>query len=215
MKKIIIALTVLFTISSAQAQVTFRPGINVGVNISKLTNSDLGNKTDFYIGAFGALKLSKFYTLQPELTYSRQGGKGNNIPMGTFTTYNPATNTYIESNVSGSVDASLQYISGITINKFNFTPNLYVLAGPFCDILIANNIHVDPENRKSYFNKGDDIDLGIIGGIGYSLQNGIAFEGRVKKGLTNAFDNYFTDGSGTDTNNLVFQFGVHYTFGKI
>ncbi|KAF2339357.1 porin family protein [Flavobacterium tistrianum] len=206
----IIALT-FFAFLTTQAQVTFKPGIHAGINISKLTNTDLGNKTDFYIGGFGALKLGRVYTLQPELTYSRQGGKGT-ADMGTTTTYNQETNTYTTTSVSGTVDASLQYISAITINKFNFTENLYALVGPFADILIADNIKVEPKEKEYNFNKGEDIDFGIIAGLGYSLKNGIAFEARVKKGFINAFTNYYDESS--DSNNLVFQLGAAYTFGK-
>ncbi|KAF2511282.1 outer membrane beta-barrel protein [Flavobacterium foetidum] len=194
-----------------QAQVSFRPGIHAGVNLSKLTNTDLGNKTDFYIGGFGALKLGKVYTLQPELNYSRQGGKGT-TSMGTTTTYNPVTNSYTTTSDSGTVDVSLQYISALTINKFNFTEDFYVLAGPFADILIADDIKANPQSKEYNFNKGDDIDFGIIGGLGYSLKNGIAFEARVKKGFLNSFTNYYDENG--DSNNLVFQFGVAYTFGK-
>lgn len=207
---VIIALT-FFAFTTIQAQVTFRPGIQAGVNLSKLTNTDLGNKTDFYIGAFGALKLGKVYTLQPEITYSRQGGKGN-ASMGTTSTYIPETNSYVTTYDSGTVDASLQYISALTINKFNFSDDFYFLAGPFADILIADDIKVNPQSKEYNFNKGQDIDFGIIGGLGYNLKNGIAFEARVKKGILNSFTNYYDENG--DSNNLVFQFGVAYTFGK-
>ncbi|SHL68365.1 outer membrane beta-barrel protein [Flavobacterium chilense] len=210
-KNLAIVTFVFFAFTKIQSQVTFRPGIQAGVNISKLTATDLDSKTDFYIGAFGALKLGRVYTLQPELTYSRQGGKGT-ANMGTTSTYNPATNSYITTYDSGTVDASLQYISALTINKFNFTESFYALAGPFADILIADDIKVNPKTKEHSFNKGDDIDLGIIAGLGYSLKNGIAFEARVKKGFTNAFTNYYDESS--DSNNLVFQFGATYTFGK-
>lgn len=211
-KNLILSIAVFFTALNLQAQVTFRPGVHAGLNFSQFTNSDMGNKTDFYIGAFGALKLSKFYTLQPELTYSRQGAKGSNIPMGTTSIYNPSTNSYSTIYMEGSVDISLQYISAVTINKFNFTENFYALAGPFFDILIADDIKVDPKNRERSFRKGDDIDLGIVGGLGYSLKNGISFEGRIKKGLTTSYTNDYD--YHTDANNLVFQLGATYTFGK-
>ncbi|KRD11312.1 hypothetical protein ASE21_06285 [Flavobacterium sp. Root901] len=210
-KNLVLIAFAFFAFTKTQAQVTFKPGIQAGVNIAKITNTDLGNKTDFYIGAFGALKLGRVYTLQPELTYSRQGGKGN-ANMGTTSTYIPETNSYITTYDSGTVNASLQYISALTINKFNFTQDFYALAGPFADILIADDIKTTPKNKEYNFNKGDDIDLGIIAGLGYCLKNGIGFEARVKKGFTNAFINYY-DESG-DSNNLVFQFGAAYTFGK-
>jgi hypothetical protein len=205
------ALLAFFAFAKIQAQVTFRPGIQAGVNVSKITDSGLDSKTDFYIGAFGALKLSKFYTLQPEITYSIQGGKGT-ASMGTNSIYDPQTNSYATIYESGTVNASLQYISALTINKINFNENFYVLAGPFFDILIADDIKVNPADKEGNFNKGEDIDLGLTGGLGYSLKNGIAFEARIKKGLTNAFTNYYTYSDGN--NNLVFQFGAAYTFGK-
>lgn len=210
-KILVIIALVFFAFTKVQSQVTFKPGIQAGVNISKITNTDLDSKTDFYIGGFGALKLGRVYTLQPEITYSRQGGKGT-ANMGTTSTYIPETNSYVTTNDSGTVNASLQYISALTINKFNFTEDFYALAGPFADILIADDITANPKNKEYNFNKGDDVDFGLIGGLGYSLKNGIAFEARVKKGFTNAFINYY-DESG-DSNNLVFQFGAAYTFGK-
>ncbi|MDA6069278.1 PorT family protein [Flavobacterium sp. AC] len=208
-KQIAITLLIVIGIFKSNAQVTFRPGIHAGLNLSKLTKSELDSKTDFYIGAFGALKLSGFYTLQPEITYSRQGAKGT-ASMGSTSNYNPQTNTYSTTYDSGTVNASLQYISAITINKFNFSENFYVLAGPFFDILVADDIKANPKAKDYNFNKGDDIDLGMIAGLGYSLKNGIAFEARVKKGFTNAFTNYYADS--TNNNNLVFQFGAAYTF---
>lgn len=205
------ALLAFLAFAKTQAQVTFRPGIQAGVNISKITDSGLDSKTDFYIGAFGALKLSKFYTLQPEITYSRQGGKGT-ASMGTNSIYDPQTNSYTTIYESGTVNASLQYISALTINKINFNENFYVLAGPFLDILIADDIKVDPSAKERNFTKGEDIDLGLTGGLGYSLKNGIAFEARIKKGFTSAFSNDYDYSDGN--NNLVFQFGAAYTFGK-
>lgn len=211
MNKRILTIVIILFFSAVKAQVTFKPGIHAGINISKITNSDLSNKTDFYIGGFGALKLSKIYTLQPELSYSRQGAKGD-IAMGSTDYYDAPSNSYITSYNYGNVAVSLQYISGVTINKFNFTESFYFLAGPFCDILIANEIKANPREKEENFNKGQDIDLGLVGGLGYSLKNGVSFEARVKKGLTESFTNYYDENA--NTNNLVFQFGATYTFGK-
>ncbi|KLT70637.1 porin family protein [Flavobacterium sp. ABG] len=212
-RNLIIAIALFFTALNLQAQVTFRPGVHAGLNISKFTDSDFGNKTDFYIGAFGALKLSKVYTLQPELTYSRQGAKGSNVPMGYTSIYNPSTNTYTTVYNEGSVDISLQYLSAVTINKFNLTNDFYLLVGPYFDILVGDDVKVNPKSRERDFKKGEDVDLGIVGGLGYSLKNGISFEGRIKKGLTNSFTNYYSYNY-SDATNLVFQFGATYTFGK-
>ncbi|WP_346983397.1 outer membrane beta-barrel protein [Chryseobacterium sp. POE27] len=93
MKKIIPLFTLIIS-GFAFAQVTFNPGIRAGANFSHFTNKaqwysyldfdysnsaeakmDFKTKTDFYIGLFGNIRFAKFYALQPEINYSRQGGK--------------------------------------------------------------------------------------------------------------------------------------------
>ena len=46
-KNLAIVTFVFFAFTKIQSQVTFRPGIQAGVNISKLTATDLDSKTDF------------------------------------------------------------------------------------------------------------------------------------------------------------------------
>lgn len=208
MRKIfIIAFFSFFGIT--QAQVSFKPGIQAGMNFSKLQNINLGTKTDFYVGAFGALRLSKFYTLQPELVYSRQGGKGK--VSGFY--YAQVSPTVIDAVYEErDADISLQYISGVTINKFNINKSIYILVGPYFDILVGNNFKIDKKNDfKANISKGEDIDFGIIGGVGFSLPKGISFEGRIKKGTRDAIDD--NSGSLNVNTNLVFQLGATYTFG--
>ncbi|KUJ62598.1 hypothetical protein AR687_07120 [Flavobacteriaceae bacterium CRH] len=210
--KINLAFVVLafFVITSIQAQVTFKPGIHAGVNISKITDSDLNAKTDFYIGAFGALKLSKFYTLQPELTYSRQGAKGSVDGYYFIYQENGQAQSIYETR---KLDISLDYLSFVTMNKFNLTEDIYLLAGPFFDIMVGDEFKIDKSNNyQIIMSKGEDIDFGIIAGAGYSLPKGISFEVRIKKGTRDAFDD--NTGSANVNTNLVYQIGATYTFGK-
>ncbi|MEO6175422.1 MAG: outer membrane beta-barrel protein [Flavobacterium circumlabens] len=208
MKKTFLLFAIIFlSFTKTQAQVTFRPGIQAGATISKIekTELDLKSKTDFYIGGFGALKLGKIYTLQPEITYSRQGSKGS---VEGF--YYGQSQTITEKR---SLDISLQYLSFITMNKFNLTENIYLLAGPFVDFMVGDEVKYDKSNNFfAPISKGEDIDFGIIGGVGFSLPKGIAFEARIKKGTRDAFDD--VNGSATVNTNLVYQIGAAYTFGK-
>lgn len=207
----IIAFSV-FAFLKIQAQVTFKPGIHAGVNISKIskTDFDLNSKTDFYFGGFGALKLSKFYTLQPELTYSRQGAKGS-VEGFYFNRLPDGQSEMITEN--RNLDISLQYLSFVTINKFNITKNIYLLAGPYVDFVIGDEIKYDKSDGFfTSVSKGEDIDFGIIGGVGFSIPKGIAFEARIKKGTRDAFDD--ANGAATLNPNLVYQIGAAYTFGK-
>lgn len=209
MRKILICV-LLTTFGITHSQVTFKPGIQAGVNISNVQNMNLGTKKDFYIGAFGALKLSKFYTLQPELTYSRQGANG--MISGYYLQTSQGYTDVIYENRNASI--SLQYISDVTINKFNIYKGFYVVVGPFFDILVGSDFKYDKKNDfTSNVSKGEDVDFGIIGGLGFSLPKGVSFEARIKKGTRNTIENYTSSGfvSGTNTN-LVYQFGATYTF---
>ncbi|PJJ07529.1 outer membrane protein with beta-barrel domain [Flavobacterium sp. 1] len=199
---------VLIGIVQSNAQVTFRPGINVGLNISNIQNTNFESKEGLYIGAFGALKLSKFYTLQEELTYSGQGGKAT--IYGFY--YNQSSPTEINTVYEArDVEISLQYLSFVTMNKFNVSESFYFLAGTFFDILVESNFKIDSDNNfVANISKGEDVDFGIIGGLGFSLPKGFSIEGRIKKGVRDVFDDH--NGSSIVNTNLVYQIGGTYTF---
>ncbi len=75
MKNSILTLALIVVSATAFSQVTIKPVVRAGVNFANITNTDLDDKTDFYIGAFAEIKFVRFYALQPELNYTRQGGK--------------------------------------------------------------------------------------------------------------------------------------------
>ena len=205
-KTFTIVFLVVFGIS--QAQVTLRPGINVGLNISNIQNTNFDPKEALFIGAFGALKLSKFYTIQEEISYSGQGGKGT-IDGFYYDQISPTQiNTVYEAR---NAEISLHYLSFATMNKFNVTKSFYFLVGPFLDILVGSDFKIDLDNNfVANVSKGEDIDLGIIGGLGFSLPKGFSIEGRIKKGVRDVFDDH--SGSSIVNTNLVYQIGGTYTF---
>ena len=173
MKKLVtIAIFTVFGIAQMQAQVSFKPGIRGGLNFSHFTddnynngyyygsgnyinggNSGFNSKTDFYLGFFGALKLSKYYTLQPEIDYSNQG-----------TSYNDVNNSTANLNVS--------YLSITIVNKFTFSDKFNVHFGPTMDFVVDKN-----------FNTESDVDLAFQLGAGYNFTNNFGIEARVKKGI--------------------------------
>jgi hypothetical protein len=173
-KTAIIVILALFGIAQAQAQVSFKPGIRGGLNFSHFTNDvyddnngyydvdgnyiigdgpNFDSKTDFYLGFFGALKLTRYYTLQPEIDYSNQG-----------TTYKEFNNSSAKLNVS--------YLSISVVNKFTFTDKFNVHVGPTIDFVVDKNFDVDNE-----------IDLAFQLGAGYNFTPNFGIEARVKKGI--------------------------------
>ncbi|WJS95820.1 PorT family protein [Flavobacterium johnsoniae] len=195
MKKItLIAFVLLFGIQYSQAQVKVSPGLRGGLNVSTLTNIDDNNsKTDFYVGGLVNIKFNKFFSLQPEITYSRQGDEGRE---------------YFNNGSYRNINYELNYITLGAVAKFNFNGGgFHLLAGPSLDLKVGDNyINSNPE----------DFDLAIVGGIGYTLPNGLTFEARIKQGLVDIYGYDYYDNDGYYTNdailNQVFQIGISYTF---
>ncbi len=195
MKKKIYLLILAFTGIGASAQITVKSGIRAGVNFSQLTQTELDSKTDFYAGGLAEIKLSRFYILQPEVTYSRQGAEGNY--------------TYYDFNIGAGrtdyVDFSLQYLSLGLMNKFTFNDQINIHFGPTLDFLLNNN--------HEFLTAAD---VGVMAGIGYKLPFGLEIEARVKKGFADVLDDFYSydiySYSQNTNTNFVVQLGVSYSF---
>lgn len=195
MKKKICLLMLALTGLGASAQITVKPGVRAGVNFAQITQTEFDSKTEFYAGGFTEIKLSRFYILQPEVTYSRQGAEGEYR----YHDFN------VNSERVGYVDFSLQYLSFAIMNKFTFNDQINVHFGPTLDFLLNNNHEFTTT-----------ADTGIMAGIGYKLPFGLEIEARVKKGFTDILDDFYSNDLyyySQDTNtNLVFQVGLSYSF---
>lgn len=194
MRKFAVIAFVLFIGIQAEAQVKVSPGLRGGLNVSTLTNiDDNSSKTDFYVGGLIDIKFNKFFTLQPEITYSRQGDEGRE---------------YFDNGSYRNINYELNYVTFGAVAKFNFNGGgFHVLAGPSLDVKVGDNyINTNPEN----------FDLAIVGGIGYTLPNGLTFEARIKQGLVDIYGYDYYDNDGYYTSdailNQVFQIGISYTF---
>lgn len=196
MKRIVFAFLFFFGLTLVNAQVTFKPGLRAGLNLSKITQSDASSRTDFYIAGFGELKLTKYYTLQPEISYSKQGG--NDVLVQNF---NNQTGNYDVS----KEDISVDYISFAIVNKFTFNNKFNIHIGPAIDFQAGQNQFTQ-----------SDVDLAFLLGLGISVTNNLSIEARVKKGIIDIYEtDYFSDNSynvGDYNTNFLFQLGVSYTF---
>lgn len=196
MKRIIIASLFFFGLTHVNAQVTFKPGLRAGLNLSKITQSDASTRTDFYIAGFGELKLTKYYTLQPEISYSKQGGNDVLVEI-----YNNQTGNYDLS----KEDISVDYISFAIVNKFTFNNKFNIHIGPTIDFQAGQNRFTQ-----------SDVDLAFLLGLGINVTNNFSVEARVKKGIIDIYEtDYFSNNSydvGDYNTNFLFQLGVSYTF---
>jgi len=200
MKKITVIAFVLFIgIITSNAQVRVSPGIRGGLNVSSFTNfGDSDPKTDFYVGGFVAIRFNKYFTLQPELTYTRQGAEVREYEINGYG--------------SRSTNYDLNYLSLGAVGKFHIGgKGFHILAGPSLDIKTDDNFPAYDYNPVG-------VDLALVAGVGYSLPNGLTFEARFKQGM---IDIYGYDGLDNGNNNYyyddiilnqVFQIGISYTF---
>ena len=184
MKKTFYLFAILFgCITLSNAQVTFKPGFRAGLNISHFSkgddsyyndgftsNRDFDSRTDFYVGFFGDLKLTKYYSLQPEINYSRQGSK--------YDYYDEALMR------NQSTDLEVSYLAVGIANKFTFN-KLNVHVGPTFEFLVDQNFDTDA-----------DIDLAFFLGLGYDITPNFGVEARIKKGIVPVLD--YSDGNHTN-----------------
>lgn len=193
-KSIIIALVCFFGLTQMNAQVSFKPGIRAGLNFSHFTKGDYGyygstyyydgygnyvqggsnnnfsSKTGFNVGIYGALKLTKHYTLQPEIDYSNQG-------------------SYFREANGSKTKLDVSYLSLAVVNKFTFADKFNIHVGPTIDFVVDNN-----------FNTDNDVDLSFVLGAGYNFTKNFGIEARVKKGIIPVVDINNYNGSSSHTN---------------
>lgn len=141
-KGILVLLFILFGILNSQAQVTFKPGLRAGANFSHFTEGDdyyydgennsdtrrfdnYSSITNFYVGFYGALKLAKHYTLQPEINYSAQGSD------------------YSAPDISKKF--KVDYLCLQVMNKFTFADRFNIHLGPTLEFVVDKNFNVESD----------------------------------------------------------------------
>ena len=203
MKKLIITAIILATVTTTFAQFNF--GLRGGMNLADYSNlEDSSKKADYYIGAIFAIQLGDLYTLQPEITYSKQGTKLN----GTYSDLRSNT-------------ISVNYFSIDVANKFNVTKNAHFLIGPYLDIVMDKDIKYFRSSQDDYYyyNRYNTTgaDLGFIVGFGFDVTQNLTLEARYKQGFVgvisnienNLNENYYDEDPHL---NKVIQLGLTYKF---
>lgn len=207
MKKILFATAFIFMSFTTFSQVKVRPGFRAGLNFSKITHTEnASRKTGANAAMFVNIHLSRFYELQPELTYSNQGWSYDGHSY--ITPYDSTVN--IESH-----DVSSHYIGMSMTNKFYMSPKmgLHILLGPGFEINISDDYRNDSLTP---------VDMVFFAGLGYEFPFGLGLEARYKQGIIDvdtSYYDYYENGyyddnyyNGKNKLNSVFQFNVYYKF---
>lgn len=206
MIKYFLTTPLLFLFWESNAQTSLRPGFRAGANFSQITGTYYEPRTDFYFGAFGEIKLSSFFFIQPELGFSRQGAKGD---------------VYLQPRRgSGEVNKEdLWFGKNIESNSITLGATGKMAFSPAVRFLFGFSAEHAIEGLEAIKPLRNELDMALVAGVEYKFPFGMGVEVRIKKGTWDMIDSreYETTGSRRlfeDRNlNVVLQAGLNYSLG--
>ena len=200
-KLIVVASAVLFSVATVQAQDEVSFGAKGGVNFATVGGDDFDDpdaRTSFHIGGFVEVPLTDKFSLQPEVYYSGQG-------------YDIQSNDNAD-----DIEFQLDYINVPVLAKYYFVDGFYGEVGPQIGFNINSEIDSNPDGDSGDINFNSDaintIDFGVVGGLGYKLNNGLFFNARYNLGLSYVFSSEDLGGFDIDARNRVFMIGAGFAF---
>ena len=183
MKKLLVSAILLATGFVNAQDVKF--GVKLGLNIANISGDIEDNKSLFgaNLGGFAEIKLSDKLAFQPELLFSMQGSKYEDIAT------------------------KLNYINIPLLAKYNLNEKFSVLAGPQIGFLMSAKLKDSTKSVdiKEGFNTTD---FGLNVGAGYNVTENILVDARYNFGLSNILK----DADGFSQKNSVFQLSIGYKF---
>jgi len=203
MKKVLIFITALaLTIGATAQEKPFTYGLKAGLNLSQISafirdnvyGNALDTKVGFFVSGYFKCSLGEFFGIQPELSFSKQGGKED---------------------VDGeSMKMLLNYINVPVLFEMKPVPNLSIFVGPQIGFNIYKGASYMGETISGYkFEHAikmnvNAFDFAVVLGLQYAIDGKYLISARYNIGFTPAFD---VDGVSGMANH-VFQFGIGYQF---
>ena len=187
-KKLFFALILILVLSNnLEAQIKF--GVKGGVNIAKekfkesSTTIESANTQSFHAGVFLQLKSSKYFSFQPELVYSREGGEFN------------------DSRFRGNDE--LNYINLPLLIKFHPIKYFNLVAGPQLGFLHTSKGRINGFDREKENYK--PLNTSIAVGAGINVSKEFEFYARYNIGFENINE---IAGSNIEITLQTLQFGI-------
>jgi opacity protein-like surface antigen len=218
--KITLAAITLILISNAHAQITY--GVQAGASIANWKGDALQSltkvvdltrgfintksKTGFTAGVYANIPISDKFSFEPGLQYTQKGYTlQGDLKIDAL--------KFLGTNATAKVEA--QYIDVPLIIKAEVVKGLSIYAGPQFSYLVKNNLHVNAgllgislyNNKIDLTNNFNRVDIGLAGGIGYQLNNGINIRAGYDYGLSKLDKN-----NNVKAYNRVVKLSVGFTF---
>lgn len=169
-------------------------GAKAGLVLANITNdTELNMKPSFYLGGFYTFKINDFWSVQPELIYSRQGGMNNE----------GGSKFYVQ----------LHYLNIPILAKIDLIDNLTLEIGPQIGFLLSGRWRekVDGSTSSGTLSsigaKTHAVDVSAAMGLTYRFTYHVEASARYNLGLTNIFKD-----NPNNSKNSVLQIGVGYRF---
>jgi hypothetical protein len=182
MKKIIlaIAITMVFAVKANAQQMTPASdqvstfGVRGGVNFftwggDDASGNDYTNRAGFHAGIYGNMFVTDRFAIEPGAYYSIKGTQADN---------------FVDSRTI------LSYVDVPILLRFYATEGLNLFVGPQGSILVNSKLEGEAFNGPTFtFDRDDinDLDAGLVLGIGYNLPIGLNLQGSYDLGLTPVF----------------------------
>jgi hypothetical protein len=160
MKKLLFFVFAIFFAGSMSAQ-QLNFGAKAGVNFATLSGDDiedLGSRTGFHLGLIGEIMLTDKFAIQPEVLYSAQGAKEDDVTW------------------------KLDYVAVPVMAKYFVTPGLSLEAGPQFAFNTLSEIEFEGETMELDEIEGFDLGLGL--GLGYQFMQAAFVQARYVMGLS-------------------------------
>ena len=190
MKKIIIIPFILFTGGFVSAQ-TFQLGPKAGVNISNFASGNYNNNTlvGFHLGGFLNFGLGKSFAIQPEVLFSTQGSKIDDV----------------NSNIK---ELKTNYLNIPVLAQIRMPGGFYLETGPQAGILLTAK--TDDQTVKELYNS---LDWSWAFGLGVKSKIGLGVGARYNLGLNKIRNSDNTTTIEPDGKNSVIQIGLFFAIG--
>ncbi|MBO0358340.1 PorT family protein [Hymenobacter sp. BT186] len=218
MKKITLVLGLLLGgIATSQAQTGVQFGLKTGVSMAVLDgtiNQETKFKPGLHLGAVMRWRPSTHVAIQPELVYSRQGSDNKQLVGYGTMLENKTKLSYL------NLPVLLKVYLGEVVN-LQVGPQFGLLLGARQDGQVG---YYSGSSGSGYVSENRDVkadykgDVGICGGLGLDLKNGLLIAARLNYGLTDINNNEqdkqlreYLDIGGL--HNRVLEFSVGYMFG--
>jgi hypothetical protein len=158
----------------------FHYGAKAGLNGAWITASGSDPRFDFVGGVFATIPLSDRFSIQPEVLYTRKGGKDSQLIP------------YIELNLTA--DFRFEYIEVPLLLRYSFGTDAqlspYLYAGPSIGLNLSSNVRLETELGQAQIDivnmKSTDVGLAVGGGTDVALRHfSLVFDLRLTVGLGN------------------------------